>query len=181
MTPPRPVRIARRPSAPGGGSLGRPSDRNDFVANGAALHRARRLFTLYGISLAIIFAFTLGLSYTGPAPLAQADPLAPATLGLLTVLLGCVGLALTFGRTPAGVRIEDEELWVRERGGRIRRFPAPPATRVWVEERYPAGFLTPGATELIRLAPPNGRVRRYVLESGLLSGAFAPPQDRTGL
>ncbi|MCI4330485.1 MAG: hypothetical protein L3K19_01375 [Thermoplasmata archaeon] len=148
------------------------------MRNDAALRRARRLFTLYGGALAAIFGITLGLSYTGPVPVAEANPLVPLGLSLLTLALAAAGLWLTFGRTPSAVRIADDELWVRERGGRVRRFPAPPATRLWVEEQYPAGPLTPAPTELVRLTPPDGRARHYVFESGLLYGPFSPPLGR---
>jgi hypothetical protein len=176
MASPRPVRISRRP--PVSTSPSRPAARPAFVPNLAAIGRARRLFSLYAIALGAILAITLALSFTGPAPAAQADPLVPVGLAMLTLALAAVGLVLTFGRTPSGVRFADEELWVRERSGKIRRFPAPPATRMSVEERYPSGFLTASPTHLVRLAPPNGRARRYVLEVGILPGPFATPLDR---
>lgn len=180
MAAPRAVRITRRsataaaPPRSGGSAL------PQFAENRAGLCRARRLFVVYGVALAAILALTLALSFSGPTPAASRTPTEPWGLVGLAAALGAVGGLLTFGRTPTAVAVSGEELWVRERGGRVRRFPAPPSTRLAVEERYPSGWLAPAPTELVRISPPDGRTRRYIVESSLLTGRFTTSPDPAG-
>jgi hypothetical protein len=186
MAAPRAVRIPRRPLPPtpadasrsvpvreGFASAETPfAPPGEYVPNSGSLTRAHRLLALYLLALVVLYAIFAGLTLASSDSGTRSNSAILIGLAIVGVVLGVFGLRLTVGRTPVALRVAGEQLWVRERSGRVRRFPAPPSTKIYVAERYPASVLSPKRTELVELAPSEGRRRRYVLDRGLLTGTF---------
>jgi len=161
----RPVRIPRaqaraiRPAvAPEPGAR--------FVENRSGWVRAQRLFLLFASALTGLYLAILAEALLA-TPGLSSDVVA---LGILTVAAaGCLlaGASVTITRAPRGIWWTGEEMVVRERFGRPRRYPKASATLV--AHRYPAGFLAPGPTEIVEVVPRSGRRMTYLVDEGLLT------------
>ena len=161
MSSPRPVRISRRPSAPAAVGDVRSTNGGVWVGNRAAERRAARLFGLFVLVLIAIYAVFLGLAEStrglGTAPIAW------GIFSLLAVVLAVWGWTITFGRTPRGAQRRDTEILVRERLGRIRRFPIAAARNARVVQHYASGIVGPDPTEVVEIMAADRSNRTYVV------------------
>ena len=152
MPEPRAVRISR-PS--GGGVTDGPARRAAFAGawtpNRAAEGRAARLFGLFLGMLVVIYVVFLGIAELGTQSGARSAPGAWAVFSLVAVLLAGWGWWITYGRTPRAAQKREGDLLVRERLGRIRRFPLDTAAAPRVVQHYEAGWLGPEPTEFVEL------------------------------
>jgi hypothetical protein len=161
----RPVRIPRRRTrAVRSVAVIAPGAR--FVPNQAGWIRARRMFLLFGLGVAVLYAAVVGEALAAsPGLTADSTFLAVFTL----VALGCLwaGASVTIARAPRGVWWTGEELVVRERFGGARKFPNDVPSLV--ARRYGPGILAPSATEIVEVAPKSGRRMTYLVDEGLLA------------
>jgi len=169
MGAPRAVRIARAPA--GSAPLA-------FVPNTAGQARASNLFLGYLVLLLVIFLVFIGLAYTSPSPGPRSDTSAWAVLALLGIGLAIGGWTITLGRAPRGAVVRGEEIAVRERLGRVRRFPVGDAAHLRVVHHYPAGFLSPEATEMVELVAADRSRRTYLVGSGYFDELGASGERR---
>jgi hypothetical protein len=137
-----------------------------FVENRAGWIRARRLFLLFGVTLAGLYVGLVVDAFV-VTPGLGSDAVA---LGIFTLAaLGCAaaGASVTIARAPRGVWWTDAEMVVRERFSRPRRYPRDVASHV--ARRHPAGLLAPAPTEIVELVPKTGRPMAYLVDEGLLT------------
>jgi hypothetical protein len=161
VSQPRPVRIARSASY-GKGEARRPGVAGGWVANRAAERRARRLFGLFLLVLVLIYLAFVGLGELGSSSGLRSAPAAWVVFSALAAGLAAWGWFLTLGRTPRSALVREGEILVRERLGRVRRFPVEWAVAPRVVQQYPASFLGPEPTEVVEVAGSD-RVRRTYL------------------
>jgi hypothetical protein len=131
------------------------------------------LFGLYAGGLVLLYLLFVGLSLSSPVPGVRENVAAWAYLTVVTAVLGATGWVVTLGRTPSGAVLRTGELVVRERTGRLRRFPANVLADPKVVHRYGASFLGPEATEFIELRTSDGTRRTYLVGEGFFEG-FRP-------
>jgi hypothetical protein len=164
MSQPRPVRISRAAAAGAPSGEGkRAAFAVGWVQNQAGEARARRLFGLFVVVLLVIYGAFVGLATAGSSSGVRSAPAAWAIFTLLAVLLGLWGWSLTFGKTPRSAQRREGDLLVRERMGRVRRFPVESAFSMRVVQRYHAGVLGPQATEVVELLTRERRSREYLV------------------
>jgi hypothetical protein len=154
----RAVRIARSSRRSGASTA--------FIPNHAGERRAWRLFATYLLALAVIYALFLGLALTSPSPGPRDDTAAWASLTLLAAALAGGGWTITLGRAPRGAALVGGDLAVRERWGRVRRFPAGSEAHRRVVHHYPSGILGPDATEMVELVAVDRSRRTYLVGEG---------------
>ncbi|MCI4360143.1 MAG: hypothetical protein L3J91_00405 [Thermoplasmata archaeon] len=163
MSQPRPVRIARSAAVDAPGEARRTAFAGAWVRNRAGELRAGRLFGLFVVVLIAIYAWFVGLALLG----SHAGLLtAPAAWGLFTVVavvLALWGWSITYGRTPKGAQRREGEILVRERMGRIRRFPIESVAGIKIAQHYPASFLGPEPTEFVELLTRERMRRTYLV------------------
>ncbi len=163
----RTVRISRAPAAADAAGIG-------FRRNSFALTRALRLYLLYLVALVAIYgAFVADLA-ASRAGFAGNPTSAPLFITLLAIASALWGYFLTLARTPRGVELREHAFVLVEFTGRRREYDLRRALDVRVENRYPAGWLAPGPTELVRLNVPGRPSRLYLLSLGLLPERSAP-------
>jgi hypothetical protein len=128
------------------------------------------LFGLYGGALVAIYLVFVGLSLSSPIEGVRDNAFAWGYLSVVTVALAIAGWFLTLGRTPTGAVRRPDELVVRERTGRLRRFPGHVLDEPRVVHRYAASFLGPQPTEFIELRTADGARRTYLVGEGFFEG-----------
>jgi hypothetical protein len=164
----RPIRIPRHPgTAAGRAEPLSPGPSGVYRENRSGTQRARRLFSVHLVSLAVLFGALLGLVARGPGGLAS-NTLLLAVLGVIGAAIGAVGWLVTLGQTPRGIWDGDRRLVVHERLGRRREYPPVREVGVSVARRFGAGWLSASPTEIVRLKDPSGHPRTYLLEEGLV-------------
>ncbi len=184
----RPVRIARRPrpsaAPPPVPAIAPPlptplpspepaRSPGEYRENRGGTQRAARLFGLYLVAVLALYAGLLALLARGPGGVGSNLPL----LGLLAVLgvaIGVVGWQVTLGQTPRGVWVDGSRLLVRERFGRQRELADPAGKDLVVARRYPANWLIPESTLLVRVKDATGLSRVYLVGLSLLPGTEPP-------
>jgi hypothetical protein len=165
----RPVRIVRHRGSPAATpEAGPPGSR--FVENRAGWVRARRLFLLFGLACAVLYATLLGEALIA-SPGLVTDSVALVVLTLAAVACFLAGAAVTIARAPRGVWWTGDAMVVRERFSAPRKFPKDVAWHV--ARRYGAGLLAPSPTEIVEVVPKTGRRTTYLVDEGLLKAA--PP------
>ena len=167
MAAPRSVRIPKRADAPAGpmSSTTDPAkETTRFVVNTAGTARAIRLFWVFGGLLAVVYILFVGLAFASHPAAPGSDPAAWGLFTLLAVLFAVSGWWITLGRTPRGAWIRDDELAVKERLGRVRRFPR--TTAPHVARRYGVSPLGPEPTEFVELTERDGVKRTYLVGKG---------------
>lgn len=160
----RAVRISRAPSSsaePVAASTG-------FRRNTGGMTRAVRLFVIYLILLALIYGIFVAALATSRAGLGGIPATAPALLSALAVVLGVWGFLITLARTPRGVELRANGFVLTEFFGARRTFDTRGAYDFHVENRYSAGWLSPGPTEMVRLGLPGRAPRRYLVDLRLI-------------
>jgi hypothetical protein len=176
----RPVRIARRPpAAPVGAELPAaeaaptpgPRRRDDGPelpphGNRAGFRRARRLLVLYLIGLLIGYATVSSLIASSPYAAVRDDWVLYVFLSVLAAVSAIAGYILTVGRAPWAVYVDGRDLVVRERFGRVRRFPIDAGLEVRYTQSSGPSFLSPEPTDTVQIRSRRGRVREYVVEKG---------------
>ena len=167
MAAPRAVRISR----PASGTATEPGHRRGgpatrFQPNRGGTARAWRLFAVYAIALLAIYLLFLALALTSPVEGVRDNALPWLYLSVVTAALAAAGWLLTLGRTPSGAILRSEELVVRERTGRLRRFPAHALSERKVVHRYSPSLLGPQATEFVELRTSDRGRRTYLVGEG---------------
>jgi hypothetical protein len=171
VSQPRPVRISRPvASVPPSGDDQRAAFSVGWVPNRAGEARARRLFGLFTVVLIVIYGAFIGLAALGPSSGVRSAPVAWGIFTLLAVLLGLWGWTLTFGKTPRSAQRREADLLVRERTGRIRRFPVESTRSMRVVQHYSGGVLGPDATEVVELLSRERSRREYLVGEGYFQG-----------
>jgi hypothetical protein len=156
------VRISRAP--PGDAVIGgdrRASFAGAWVLNRAAEARARRLFGLFLVVLLAIYVLFVGIAEAGSGVRS-----APAAWVLFTVMAGVLavwGWSITFGLTPRSAQRREGDVLVRERMGRVRRFPAATALTPRIVQHSDAGLLGPEPTEVVELITRERARRTYIV------------------
>jgi hypothetical protein len=164
VSQPRPVRISRPNAAVApSGDERRVSFAVGWVRNQAGEARARRIFGLFLGVLLVIYAAFAGLAAFGAGSGLRAAPVAWGIFTLLAALLALWGFALTFGKTPRSAQRRDADILVRERLGRIRRFPVESAASLRVVEHHTASFLGPLATQVVEIQSRERRRSEYLV------------------
>ncbi|MCI4353399.1 MAG: hypothetical protein L3K14_08500 [Thermoplasmata archaeon] len=162
------VRIRRDENVPGdSGAASEPADRAPStppsgrrVSNSAGSSRAFRTFLLFVVALGAIYGVFLAYSATSSVTGGS-----PSVAGILTgsvVVALVVGWWVTLGQTPTVAWLERGELVVRERTGRLRRFPRDDL-RIHVLRTNGGGFLGPTPTEFVEVATIGGARRTYLV------------------
>jgi hypothetical protein len=176
----RPVRIARRavpaPSDPSTAPGADPSPRRSPSAEGAdplpphgnraGLRRARRLLLLYLVGLLLGYAVVTIAVASSPYAGVRTDLWLYVFLSVLAAASAIGGYLLTVGRAPWAVYVVGSDLVVRERFGRVRRFPIDPSLQVRYTQSSGPSFLSPEPTDTVRIRAKRGPVREYVVEKG---------------
>lgn len=162
----RAVRIRRGPES--GGSAGAPGPAASPVvasrpyANTAGGSRAFRMFLFFLVGLAVIYAFFMGYAVTSLA--AATDGTVEVVLTVSVVAALGVGWWVTLGQAPTVAYVEGDQLVVRERTGRNRRFRTD-ELRINLLRSNPSGFLSPEPTDFVELSEPHGSRRTYLVGS----------------
>ncbi|HEV2520626.1 MAG TPA: hypothetical protein VGX00_08470 [Thermoplasmata archaeon] len=169
-----PVARRERPTPPGPEAPG-PIDPT-AVAPGArrenrsGTQRAVRTFVTFLVGLLAIYGLFLGSFLTAPEIGVRSNPVEYLAFTAVLGALVLFGFAVTVGRAPRDLRATATELWVRERSGRLHRFPSDAALSLVVLKRYPSGLLSSEGTEIVRVSHPEASPRTYLVETG-----FFPP------
>jgi hypothetical protein len=164
----RAVRIRRAAATPPGAEAplpGTPSDTPVLPTgrrrpNRAGGQRAFRTFLVFVVGLAAIYA--LFLAYDVAVAPAATEATVSGFLTVSVVLALAVGWWVTLGQTPTVAWVERGELVVRERTGRLRRFPTDDL-RIHVLRPNGSGLLGPEPTEFVELSVPGGPRRTYLV------------------
>jgi hypothetical protein len=179
-TNPRAVRIARKPSpdpdgavapaAPSAPALGARDEFGDLLlpkhGNRAGLRRARRLLLLYLAGLLVGYGAIVALLASSPYEGVRTNTILYLFLSVLAAGSACAGYLLTVGRAPWAVYVDSADLVVRERFGRVRRFPIDDSLRVRFTQTSGPSFLSPEATETVRISTKKIPAHEYVVERG---------------
>ena len=128
--------------------------------NSAGYDRAFRTLVLFIIALAAIYA--VFMVYSATAAVTGGTPVVPVTLTISVVVVLVVGWWVTLGQAPKTAWLEAGELVVRERTGRVRRFPMA-ALRIHVLRSNGVGLLGPVPTEFVEVAAPGGPRGTYLV------------------
>jgi hypothetical protein len=164
----RAVRIPRERELPMG-SIDRPAPTMDRppaapstrrFTNGAGSARAFRTFLLFLVALAMIYAVFMG--YAVSSSVAGTNSAVEGVLTASVAVALLVGWWVTLGQAPTLAWVEDGELVVLGRLGRIRRFPID-TLRVHVMRSNGVGFLGPDPTEFVEVSLPGGLRRTYLV------------------
>ena len=130
------------------------------VPNSAGTSRASRTFIFFLVALAAIYA--VFLSYAVTSSTTGAGSAVEGILTVSVVVALAVGWVVTLGQTPTMAWVEYGELVVRERTGRMRRFPMD-NLRVHVLRSNGSGFLGPSPTEYVEVAASGAPGRTYLV------------------
>jgi hypothetical protein len=160
----RPVRISR-PSVPAAatGAERSAAFALGWVPNRAGEARARRLFGLFVVVLVAIYASFVVLAAASASSGIRSAPVAWGIFTLLAALLGLWGWTITFGKTPRGAQRRDDDILVRERLGKVRRFPVESTKAPRVVQHYGASALGPEATQVVQILTRERRPREYLV------------------
>lgn len=171
----RTIRIGRRPAPDPNGphSAGPDPERDPFApvqlpthGNRAGLRRVRRLAALYLAGLALVYLLVTSLAASSPYPGVRDNLVLYGLLSAIGAASAVVGYVTTLRRAPFAIYTEGETLIVRERFGRVRRFPIDPTLRVELVRRRERGLLDPEPTETVRIGSGRLPTREYILEAG---------------
>jgi hypothetical protein len=176
-TNPRAVRIARKPSgvSEGTSSPAPPAvlprdEHGDLIlpkhGNRAGLRRARRLLVLYLAGLLVGYGAIVALLASSPYVGVRTNAILYVFLSVLAAGSACAGYLLTVGRAPWTVYVDGSDLVVRERFGRVRRFPIRDDLRVRFTQVSGPSFLSPEPTETVRISTKKIAAHEYVVERG---------------
>ncbi|MCI4358468.1 MAG: hypothetical protein L3J95_02795 [Thermoplasmata archaeon] len=171
MEPTRAVRIpAARPSSEGAGTRGTAGADGAVhpSLNRSGCQRAIRTYALFLVALLAIYGIFLGTFLTAPESGVRSNPSEYGFFSLVLVVIGLYGFGVTVWRAPREVRATEQEVVVLGRTGRERRFSRGPGFVVSVLKRYPGGLFSDEATELVRVALPDGSARVYLVDEGLI-------------
>jgi hypothetical protein len=138
-------------------------------ANRAGTQRAVRLTLLYLVVLAILYVAFVAYGRTVPGGTSSGMGYALTEFGLLALVLGVVGGALTLSPAPRAVERFPDGFVVVGRWGRRTAWTPLPKVSVRLVRRYPAGFLSKETVDLVEVSASGKRPRGYLVESGLLS------------
>jgi hypothetical protein len=162
LSQPRPVRITRSVGTDPSGEARRAAFAGAWVRNRAAETRAGRLFGLFLVVLVVIYAWFVALAELGNHSGVLSAPVAWGVFSLLALLLAVWGWSITYGHTPKSAQRREGEILVRERLGRIRRFPIESVTTLKVAQHNGASLLGPEPTQFVEILSRE-RVRRTYL------------------
>ncbi len=123
--------------------------------------RAGRVFGLFVVGILTIYFLFIVIAETGAG--VRAAPTAWIIFTLLAVALAGSGWTITFGRTPRGAQRREGDILVRERIGRVRRFPVEAAAAPKVLQRFDGGILGPQPTEVVEIATRERVYRTYIV------------------
>ncbi|MHB8352352.1 MAG: hypothetical protein ACYDFT_06685 [Thermoplasmata archaeon] len=138
------------------------------LGNRAGYRRGRRLLLLYLLAVFLLYFAILLLLVTSRYPGVREDFFA---YGLFTVIASASAIAgylVTVGRAPWAFYSTGSQLVIRERFGRVRRFPIGPELRVTLVRHIEPGVLSPEPTEVIRVTYAQRPTREYLLAQGTL-------------
>ena len=161
-TPPPPVAPAAREDEPPREAVGALEVRRNLHGS----QRAWRTFGGFLSALLAIYAAFLETFLTDPYGGVRSNPGQYAVFTAVMAAVGLYGFVVSVLRAPRELRFDAGELRVHERSGQWRRFPRGPGLSMAVLRSYPAGLLSTGPTEIVRLSMPNGLTRTYLVDSG---------------
>jgi hypothetical protein len=142
--------------------------------NRSGTQRAVRTYVAFLVALIMIYAIFLFSLSTAPYPGPRSNWTGYGFLSLALALIGAYGFGLTVLRAPKDLRAGATEVIVRERTGRVQRFPTGPGYLVSVLKRYPAGPFSEEPTEIVRVSLPSGSARIYLVDQGFFPEASTP-------
>lgn len=164
MATPRSIRIPRRPvAAPRIAPA--PGDER-FVPNAAGTARAVRLFVAFLALLLVIYLLFVGLALSTRGASPAGNAIAWGIFSAFAAGFAISGWTITLGRAPRGFWRRSGELAVKERLGRVRRFPANGVPKV--AKRFGAGPLGPEPTIFVELTGTDGAKRTYLVGEGTI-------------
>jgi hypothetical protein len=164
-TLPRAVRISA--AAPSGERPTGPTVRQR-KENRSGTQRAVRVSLLFVLAIAVLYGgFALLASTssdgTGPGVWQQIE-----LFGLIAIAVSVGGTLLTLGSAPRAIETDANGTVVVGRFGGRHRSPAGVPMSVRLVQKYPAGFLSPTAIEVVEVTTGPHRAT-YFLEEGMLA------------
>ena len=123
--------------------------------------------------MAIFYVVFVGLSATSSSSGVRNNPGIYGTLTVFMLALSVIGFLVTLARAPRSLAWRDDQLVVRERLGKLRRFHRD-GLRASVLFRYPRSFLAADPTELVTITDETGRRHHYLVGQGTLTDVGPP-------
>jgi hypothetical protein len=127
------------------------------------------MLVLYLLVLFPLYAIVTGLMATSPYEGVRTDVAGYAVLSGIAMVSVLVAYLLTVGRAPWAMYASAGDLVVRERFGRVRRFPIDESLRVVSVRRSPASFFSPEPTETVQVSARDKSTAEYVVGPAVLA------------
>jgi len=118
---------------------------------------------LFLLVLVVIYGVFVALAELGSSSGVRSAPVAWGVFSLLAVLFAVWGWSITFGKTPRSAQRRETDILVRERLGRVRRFPVGSAVTLKVVQHNGGGILGPLPTQVVEIVSREHSRRTYIV------------------